>query len=73
MTTAALRLQEAQAEDMGHLKHLSAVKEQRKRFSDITNSFCSRLEDHLLKVFQEHVRSTGGEGRCFGACKEHWG
>ena len=65
MTEAALRLQEAQAEDMAHLSDLAAVKEQTQMFTEIKSTFCTRLQDHLLGIFQEHVRSTGGVGKCF--------
>ena len=73
MTEAALRLQEAQAEDMAHLSDLAAVKEQTLLFTEIKTTFCARLQDHLLGIFQEHVRNTGGVVMCFRSNKEYWG
>ena len=73
MTEAALRLQEAQAEDMGQLGDLAAVKEQTQLFTEIKTTFCSRLQDHLLQIFQHNVRSSGGVGQCSRSIKEQWG
>ena len=52
---AALRLKEVVTEEVGPLNMVSAVVEQKKKFSILVTTFSQRLQNHLEDILSEFV------------------